>query len=196
LRYCELGLGDHIGIHSGQWQPVGTVEMLAGENNTLRATSKYFVGCPSASFQVDPDIQVLSRLHDFSGQEIGAASFVDRRNQHRVAVLGHLPEARLLRPARKRQWSALGAELSAVSSPQIETEYPIVQWVRVDAAGAPRILILWNACFDEARDIKIRWENIDLQFSTANARWSDSQDHFILPAWGVAVFTLSATQAN
>lgn len=196
LRYCELGLGGRIGIQSGQWQPVGTVEKLIDEDYTLRATSKYFVGCPSAAFQVDANVEILSMLQDYWGRDIGVASFVNRQNDLRVAVFGHLPETRLLRPARKRLWNEVGRTLASVSGPRVETDYPVVHWVRVDGAGTPRVLVLWNAGFDEARDIAICGEKIDLACGTENARWSDSKKSFILPPWGVAVFSLAKASTD
>jgi hypothetical protein len=199
LRFCAKGLGEYLGINSGQFEERGTVERFqphpanqGDENYILRATSKYFVGCPSASFQVADDVQILSSLEGYAGQPLGATTFFRQTEGQRVAVLGHLPEARLLRGPRIRQWRRLIFDQMMDFSFSIETDYPVVQWVRVDSNGKPTFLILWNAGFDEAKEIRFGGAKFKLRLSslTTNHQTSTNGDSITLPGWGFAVLSL------
>lgn len=199
LRFCAAGLGEPLGIRSGQWQEKGTVEQFQphpynGDDGSylLRATSKYFVGCPSASFQVTDDVQVLSRLANYAGRELGAATFFRCADGVRAAVLGHLPEPRLLRPPRIRQWRRLVFGLMTEPGPMVETEYPVTQWIRVDANGAPRLLVLWNAGFDTARGVRFEHVGATLRLSSPGVICEPvgKETCVTLPAWAFAVFSL------
>lgn len=202
LRFCAEGIGNKIGIRNGRWREKGTMERFTDHHingsdhgYVLRATSSYFLGCPSASFEVTEETETLSHLVDYAGVELGAATFLFRGNGIRTAVLGHLPEPRLMRPARIRQWRKIASELAENSYPSIQTDYPVVCWLREDAGGNNVILILWNAGFDPARDVRLEATDPALVVSSPGVTMESAFPGTLsvsLPAWAFAVFKLNS----
>ena len=84
------------------------------------------------------------------------------------------------------------------SIPVIETEYPVAQWIRVDATGAPRFLILWNAGFDTASGVRFEHAGATLRLSSPGVicEPAGSANCVTLPAWAFAIISTGGHSAG
>ena len=153
---CDMGLGEMTGVRPGDSFPVDAIELFTDHElnrpdlgRTRNCRQSFWPQEARTIKSAAPEVEVLSRLTDYRGSDLGECLSVFENPQGgRVAVAGYYPWSMITNAPKVWQYRALIRWLSGDRLPAIvASPAKVVLWVREGANGRRAVVII-NASLD------------------------------------------------